>query len=315
MPDAPGDEFKQAAAALGGRLKTFAALSMRKAADTLTSSNPSPRDGSPSGPTSGSSSNATPARMDENHASSSSSPSTESESSSLRRVRVDNKGFWIDGRYVPAIAPGVEMIDGVMVTNASFQLPGMFPLPAGSRFSEVLKNFDRWSKTDDGKSFYRMSLEDQMAYGPYTGAQNRPSAAAVTKFFEKEQRWHAEWADRTAEMEGAYVAGEAGKAAIFVKGRKVTEEYEDPAEAIAAYERYVHDPDRAFETVEDVAESIVLSRDDLVDLADRYIASLHCSMWMDWNVADPKRRIIAARWLADTITGMEKFDADEQGRW
>ena len=70
---------------------------------------------------------------------------------------------------------------------------------------------------------------------------------------------------------------------------------------------------RAFEEVPDLTDEIILPIDELVEICDGYLATLYTTLWSDWTISDPKRRIIAARWLAEQIQNVGKFVAAHDG--
>lgn len=105
-----------------------------------------------------------------------------------------------------------------------------------------------------------------------------------------------------------YVAGETGSLAVFRLGRRLTDWFKDATSAVKAYE---HDPERAFDTIEDVIEHVYLPLDELVDICDDYLSRLHCTLWADFDISRPQGRIKAARWLAEIIKAVAKIAEEE----
>lgn len=343
MPSAPEDKFKQGAEALGGVLKTSVAGWMRKAADSLTSSSPTPPAASPSRRRSGRSSDTTPGRTDESHASSWSSPSTGSVSSSRRKrtILVSGDGVRINGVLVPCSgSPGYNVIDGEQFTDNDFQIEGEAWIPAGSPMSEIFASFDRWYakrwRAEMMGEWPTVPGDGEGEGGPMIEPLDGEAAERVAisnpddpgSFFERRGIPFMDFSDRLEAVEplptdrGPYVAGESGKVAVFRFGRRLTDWYDDPAEAMEAYE---HDPTYAFDEVDDVAEHIIIPVDDLVDTCYSYLGTIGAVIWADWDISKddpnstnsagkPNGRIVAARWLAEQIQGVAKIVREDDDR-
>ncbi len=46
---------------------------------------------------------------------------------------------------------------------------------------------------------------------------------------------------------------------------------------------------------------------ELETRVEAYLLSLHCTLWQQWDITDPKERKNAVAWMVDTMRKIETF--------
>lgn len=254
-----------------------------------------------------------------------------------RKIQLRRDGVWIDGEKVPANSPGLNFIDGDLITDNDFLLGDEVVL-AGSPMIEVFAAYDRWRiKNYDpiaGKPRFPEGWptepgDGEGEGGPMIEPADGEAAERISILNPDDPgsfaHWpridhhtitpHMDFTDRLEVVEPLpdappYVAGESGKVAVFRFGQRRTDWYDDPAEAMEAYE---HDPDFAFDEILDVADHVTIPLDDLVEICAEFLGNLGCTLWADFDISRNSGRERGARWLAEQIQGVAKIAAEDHG--